>query len=438
VLDEKATTMDMTSIEHLHAREVLDSRGNPTVEVEVGLVDGAFGRAIVPSGASTGEAEAVELRDGDDRYGGKGVLQAVANVNDTIAPELLGRDATRQRELDALLRELDGTDNKGNLGANAILGVSMAAAKASADSCGLPLYAYLGGPNAHVLPVPCMNVLNGGSHADSNVDFQEFMIAPIGAPSFREALRMGAETYHRLKKVLHDRGLSTGLGDEGGFAPDLASNSAALDLLVEAIEAAGFAPGTDIAIALDPAASEFYRDGAYHLDGEGRVLSSEEMVDLWADLVDRYPIISIEDGHDESDWDGFKLMTERLGGRIQIVGDDLLVTNPTFVARGIAEQAANSVLVKVNQIGSLTETFDTIAMAHRANWTTMVSHRSGESEDATIADIAVAVNAGQIKTGAPARSDRVAKYNQLLRIEEQLGDAARYAGAGAFPRLQTA
>jgi enolase len=430
--------MDMTSIEHLHAREVLDSRGNPTVEVEVGLVDGGFGRAIVPSGASTGEAEAVELRDGDDdRYGGKGVLQAVANVNDAIAPELLGRDATRQRELDTLLRELDGTDNKGNLGANAILGVSMAAAKAAAQSCGLPLYAYLGGPNGHVLPVPCMNVLNGGSHADSNVDFQEFMIAPIGAPSFREALRMGAETYHQLKKVLKDRGLSTGLGDEGGFAPDLASNSAALDLLVDAIEAAGFAPGTDLAIALDPATSEIYRDGAYHLDGEGRVLSSEEMVDLWADLVDRYPIISIEDGLDEGDWDGWKLLTARLGERIQLVGDDLLVTNPAFVARGIAERAANSVLVKVNQIGTLTETFETVAMAHRASWTTMVSHRSGESEDATIADIAVAVNAGQIKTGAPARSDRVAKYNQLLRIEEQLGDAARYAGAGAFPRLQT-
>jgi enolase len=439
VLDEKATTMDMTSIEHLHAREVLDSRGNPTVEVEIGLVDGAFGRAIVPSGASTGEAEAVELRDGDDeRYGGKGVEQAVANVNDTIAPELLGRDATRQRELDTLLCELDGTDNKGNLGANAILGVSMAAAKAAAQSCGLPLYAYLGGPNGHVLPVPCMNVLNGGSHADSNVDFQEFMIAPVGAPSFREALRMGAQTYHRLKKVLKDRGLSTGLGDEGGFAPDLASNSAALDLLVEAIEAAGFEPGTDLAIALDPATSEIYRDGAYHLDGEGRVLSSEEMVDLWADLVDRYPIVSIEDGLDEGDWEGWKLLTARLGERIQLVGDDLLVTNPAFVARGIAERAANSVLVKVNQIGTLTETFETIAMAHRASWTTMVSHRSGESEDATIADIAVAVNAGQIKTGAPARSDRVAKYNQLLRIEEQLGDAARYAGAGAFPQLQHA
>jgi enolase len=299
----------------------------------------------------------------------------------------------------------------------------------------VPLYAYLGGPNAHVLPVPCMNVLNGGSHADSNVDFQEFMLAPIGAPTFREALRMGAETYHRLKKVLHDRGLSTGLGDEGGFAPDLGSNSEALDLLLEAIEAAGFTPGRDLAIALDPAASEFHRDGAYHLDGEGRVLSTSEMVDLWEDLVDRYPIVSIEDGLDEGDWDGFALMTDRLGARLQIVGDDLLVTNPEFVARGIEQKAANSVLVKVNQIGTLTETFDTVSLAHRASWTTMVSHRSGETEDATIADIAVAVNAGQIKTGAPARSDRVAKYNQLLRIEEELGDAARYAGADAFPRF---
>ncbi len=428
--------MDMSSISHVHAREILDSRGNPTVEVEIvaGMID-AVGRAAVPSGASTGEAEAVELRDGDaGRYLGKGVTKAVANVNERIAPELLGMDVTRQREIDALLLALDGTDNKSELGANAILGVSMAAAKAAAAVSELPLYQYLGGPNAHVLPVPCMNVLNGGSHADSNVDFQEFMIVPVGAPTFREALRMGAETYHRLKKVLHDRGLGTGLGDEGGFAPDLDSNSAALDLLVEAVEAAGYTPGDDIAIALDPAASEFYRDGAYHLEGEGRVLSSAEMVDLWADLVDRYPIVSIEDGLDEGDWDGFKLMTERLGDRLQIVGDDLLVTNPAFVARGIEEKAANSVLVKVNQIGSLTETFETIAMAHRASWTTMVSHRSGETEDATIADIAVASNAGQIKTGAPARSDRVAKYNQLLRIEEQLGDAARYAGKAAFPR----
>ncbi|TVP67939.1 MAG: phosphopyruvate hydratase [Nitriliruptor sp.] len=425
----------MSTISHVHAREILDSRGNPTVEVEVSVGYGIVGRAAVPSGASTGEAEAVELRDGDDgRYLGKGVTKAVANVNDRIAPELLGMEVTRQRDIDALMIALDGTDNKGELGANAILGVSMAAAKAGALISELPLYQYLGGPNAHLLPVPCMNVLNGGSHADSNVDFQEFMIAPVGAPTFREALRMGAETYHRLKKVLHDRGLSTGLGDEGGFAPSLESNTAPLDLLVEAIEAAGYTPGDDIAIVLDPAASEFFTDGQYDLAGEGRVLSSAEMVDLWEDLIARYPIISIEDGFDESDWDGFKLMTERMGDRLQIVGDDLLVTNPVFVRRGIDERAANSLLVKVNQIGSLTETFDTVAMAHRANWTTMVSHRSGETEDATIADIAVATNAGQIKTGAPARSDRVAKYNQLLRIEEQLGDAARYAGRAAFPR----
>jgi enolase len=427
--------MDATTIELVQAREILDSRGNPTIEVEVGLADGTLGRAAVPSGASTGESEAVELRDGDDaRYLGKGVTRAVGNVHETIAPALLDRDATEQRAIDALLLELDGTDNKANLGANAILGVSLAVAKAAAGACGLPLYAYLGGPNAHLLPVPCMNVLNGGSHADSNVDFQEFMIAPLGAPSFREALRTGAETYHRLKKVLHDRGLSTGLGDEGGFAPNLASNSDALDLLVEAIEAAGYVPGEDIAIALDPATSEIFRDGAYHLDGEGRVLSSTEMVELWEDLVGRYPIVSIEDGLDEADWDGWVLLTDRLGERVQIVGDDLLVTNPEFVQRGIDERAANSVLVKVNQIGSLTETLDAVSLAHRASWTTMISHRSGETEDATIADIAVAVNAGQIKTGAPARSDRVAKYNQLLRIEEELGDAARYAGAAAFPR----
>jgi len=425
--------MDMSTIEMVRAREILDSRGNPTVEVEVGLVDGSLGRAGVPSGASTGEAEAVELRDGDDaRYLGKGVTKAVANVTETIGPELLGHDATKQRAIDALLLELDGTDNKARLGANAILGVSLATAKAAAISVGLPFYAYLGGPNAHLLPVPCLNVLNGGSHAESNVDFQEFMIAPLGAPSFREALRMGAETYHRLKKVLSDRGLGTGLGDEGGFAPNLDTNAAALDLLIEAIEAAGYTPGEDIGIALDPATSEIYRDGAYHLEGEGRVLSSEEMVDLWEDLVGRYPIVSIEDGLDEGDWEGWTLLTERIGGRCQIVGDDLLVTNPAFVQRGIDERAANSVLVKVNQIGSLTETLDAVSLAHRANWTTMISHRSGETEDSTIADIAVAVNAGQIKTGAPARSDRVAKYNQLLRIEEQLGDAARYAGSTAF------
>jgi enolase len=427
--------MDTTTIELVRAREILDSRGNPTVEVEVGLLDGSLGRAGVPSGASTGEAEAVELRDGDDaRYLGKGVTKAVDNVNDTIAPALLGRDATQQREIDALLRELDGTDNKGNLGANAILGVSLATAKAAAEASGLPLYAYLGGPNAHLLPVPMMNVINGGSHAESSVDFQEFMIAPIGAPSFREALRVGAEVYHRLKKVLHSRGLSTGLGDEGGFAPDLPSNEAALELLMDAIDAAGYEAGTDVALAMDPATSEIFRDGSYHLQGEGRVLSSEEMVDYWEDLIGRYPIVSLEDGLDENDWDGWKLLTERIGERVQLVGDDLLVTNPEFVRRGIEEQAANSVLVKVNQIGSLTETLDAVSLAHRASWTTMISHRSGETEDSTIADIAVAVNAGQIKTGAPARSDRVAKYNQLLRIEEALGDAGRYAGRDAFPR----
>jgi enolase len=424
--------MDTTTIELVRAREILDSRGNPTVEVEVGLLDGSFGRAGVPSG---GEAEAVELRDGDgDRYLGKGVTKAVDNVNETIAPALLGRDATQQREIDALLRDLDGTDNKGNLGANAILGVSLATAKAAAEASGLPLYAYLGGPNAHLLPVPMMNVINGGSHAESSVDFQEFMIAPIGAPTFREALRVGAEVYHQLKKVLHARGLSTGLGDEGGFAPDLESNEAALQLLMDAIGEAGYEPGTDIALAMDPATSEIFADGAYDLAGEGRVLSSAEMVDYWEDLIGRYPIVSIEDGLDEGDWDGWKLLTERIGERVQLVGDDLLVTNPAFVRRGIEEKAANSVLVKVNQIGSLTETLDAVSLAQRASWTTMISHRSGETEDATIADIAVAVNAGQIKTGAPARSDRVAKYNQLLRIEEALGDAARYAGRDAFPR----
>jgi enolase len=427
--------VDVTTIELVRGREILDSRGNPTVEVEVGLLDGSLGRAAVPSGASTGEAEAVELRDGGERYLGKGVRQAVGNVHDVIAPALLGRDAAEQRTIDALLLELDGTDNKANLGANAILGVSLAVAKAAAQACGLPLYRYLGGPHAHLLPVPMMNVINGGSHAVSSVDFQEFMIAPVGAPTFAEALRVGTEVYHRLKKVMVDRGLSTGLGDEGGFAPDLPSNEAALDLLVEAIEAAGYTPGDDVALAMDPATSELFRDGSYHLEGEGRTLSSEEMVELWADLVERYPIVSIEDGLDEGDWDGWKLLTERLGDRVQLVGDDLLVTNPTFVQRGIEERAANSVLVKVNQIGTLSETFEAVQLAHRASWTTMISHRSGETEDATIADIAVAVNAGQIKTGAPARSDRVAKYNQLLRIEEELGDAARYAGSTAFRRM---
>jgi enolase len=389
----------------------------------------------VPSGASTGAHEAVELRDGDPaRYGGKGVRRAVANVAERIAPAVIGRDATDQRGLDALLIALDGTDDRSDLGANAVLGVSLATARAAAAAVGLPLHSYLGGPNAHTLPVPCMNVLNGGSHADSNVDLQEFMVVPVGAPTFAEALRIGAEVYHALRALLKERGLSTGLGDEGGFAPDLPSNTAALDLLVEAIGRAGYEPGADVALALDPATSELFRDGAYHLEGEGRVLSTAEMVDLWTDLVDRYPIVSIEDGLAEEDWDGWCMLTERLGARVQLVGDDLLVTNPAFVRRAIDVRAANAVLVKVNQIGTLTQALDTVALAQRAGWAAMVSHRSGETEDATIADLAVAVDAGQIKTGAPARSDRVAKYNQLLRIEEQLGDAARYAGAAAFPR----
>lgn len=425
----------VTAIESVHAREILDSRGNPTLEVDVRLVSGDEGRAAVPSGASTGAHEVVELRDGDaKRYLGKGVLTAVANVNGPIAAAIAGHDATDQRGLDARLVDLDGTDDRSNLGANAVLGVSLATAKAAASAADLPLYAYLGGSNAHVVPVPCMNVLNGGSHAESSVDMQEFMVVPIGAASFAEALRMGTEVYHHLKAVLKGRGLSTGLGDEGGFAPDLPSNAAALDLLVEAIGAAGYDAGEDVAIALDPAMSELYRDGAYHLEGEGRVLSTDEMIELWADLVDRYPIVSIEDGLDEEDWAGWSRLTARLGDRVQLVGDDLLVTNPAFVRRAIDERAANSVLIKVNQIGTLTEAMDTVALAQRNAWTAMVSHRSGETEDTTIADLAVAVGSGQIKTGAPARSDRVAKYNQLLRIEEQLGDAARYAGRAAFAR----
>ena len=425
----------MHAIDAVHAREILDSRGNPTLEVDVRLSVGMTGRAAVPSGASTGAHEVVELRDGDaSRYLGKGVRRAVENVNGPIAEAVVGRDATDQRGLDTFLVELDGTDDRSNLGANAVLGVSLAAAKAAAQSVGLPLYSYLGGPNAHLLPVPCMNVLNGGSHAESSVDMQEFMVVPVGAASFADALRMGTEVYHHLKAVLKGRGLSTGLGDEGGFAPDLPSNTAALDLLVEAIGAAGYTPGDDVAIALDPAMSELFRDGAYHLEGEGRVLSTDELIDLWADLVDRYPIVSIEDGLDEEDWDGWARLTARLGDRVQLVGDDLLVTNPTFVRRAIDERAANSVLVKVNQIGTLTEAMDTVALAQRNRWTAMVSHRSGETEDTTIADLAVAVGAGQIKTGAPARSDRVAKYNQLLRIEERLGDTARYAGRAAFAR----
>jgi enolase len=424
----------IVEIEALTARELLDSRGNPTLEVDCLLTDGSSGRAAVPSGASTGAFEAVELRDGDERYGGKGVRRAVRNVVDVIAPELEGYDAVDQRAVDDRLLELDGTDDKSSLGANAILGVSLAVAKAAADSCSLPLYAYLGGPNAHLLPVPMMNILNGGAHADSNVDFQEFMVAPVGEPTFAEALRAGAEVYHALKGVLSERGLSTGLGDEGGFAPDLKSNVEALELIMVAIEKAGYRPGTDVALAMDTASSEFYSDGAYRLEGEGRTLSSEQMVDFFADLVDRYPIVSIEDGMDEEDWAGWAALTRRLGNRVQLVGDDLFVTNSERVRRGIAEGSANSVLVKVNQIGTLTETLDTIELAHRTGWTCMISHRSGETEDTTIAELAVGVNAGQIKSGAPARSDRVAKYNQLLRIESQLGSSARYAGLQAFPR----
>jgi enolase len=424
----------MFAIDAIHAREILDSRGNPTVEVEVQLVGGGFGRAAVPSGASTGEFEAVELRDGGERYLGKGVLQAVGHVADTIAPALVGYDASRQREIDAILIDLDGTDDKSRLGANAILGVSLAVAKAAAAQSGQPLYAYLGGPSAHVLPVPMMNILNGGSHADSNVDVQEFMIAPIGAPSFREALRSGTEVYHQLKKVLQARGLSTGLGDEGGFAPNLPTNASAFELIIEAIEAAGYKPGEDIALAMDVAASEYFADGVYNLAGEGRKLSSGEHAAWLAELAGQFPIISIEDGMDEEDWDGWKTHTDLLGDTCQLVGDDVFVTNVERLQRGLDLGVANSVLIKVNQIGTLTETFDTMELAHRNGYTNMVSHRSGETEDATIAHLVVAVNAGQIKTGAPARSDRVAKYNQLLRIEERLGDTARYAGAGAFVR----
>ena len=424
----------MASIEAVGAREILDSRGNPTVEVEVALDDGTIARAAVPSGASTGAFEASERRDGDDaRYGGKGVEGAVDAVLDDIHPRLVGFDASEQRLIDAEMIALDGSANKQNLGANAILGVSLAVARAAADSAGLPLFRYIGGPIAHVLPVPMFNILNGGSHADSNVDVQEFMIAPIGAPSFREALRWGAEVYHALKGVLKERGLATGLGDEGGFAPNLESNRAALDLILEAIERAGYVAGTDVALALDVAASEFFEDGSYAFEGSPR--SSAEMIDYYEQLVDDYPLVSIEDPLDEEDWDGWAALTERLGARIQVVGDDLFVTNPERLQRGIASRTANSLLVKVNQIGSLTETLDAVALAHRSGYTCMMSHRSGETEDTTIADLAVATNCGQIKTGAPARSERVAKYNQLLRIEEELDEAAVYAGAGAFPRF---
>lgn len=425
-----------TEIDAIVAREILDSRGNPTVEVEVMLMGGAWGRAAVPSGASTGAHEALELRDGDKkRYGGKGVQQAVANVNEVIAEELFGWDATDQAGIDARLLELDGTPNKEKLGANAILGVSLAVAHAAANALQLPLYRYIGGVHAHVLPVPMMNILNGGKHAMDGPDLQEFMIMPIGAPSFAEALRWGSEVYQALKGVIKSRGYSTGIGDEGGFAPSLKTNEEAIEVILAAIEKAGYKPGQDVWIALDPAASEIYEDGKYNLKKEGRTLTSEEMVEFYAGWVKKYPIISIEDGLAEDDWEGFKLMTARLGKQIQIVGDDLLVTNTERIARAIKEDAANSVLIKLNQIGTLTETIAAIQMAHRHGWTAVVSHRSGETEDATIADLSVALNTGQIKTGAPCRSDRVAKYNQLLRIEQELGEQAVYAGMAAFTNL---
>ncbi len=426
----------MASIEFVDARQILDSRGNPTVEVQVVLDDGSEGRADVPSGASTGAFEAVELRDGDAaHYGGKGVLKAVENVIEQIAPEVIGMEADEQRLLDQAMIELDGTDNKSKLGANAILGVSLAVAHAAAESAGLPLYRYLGGPTANVLPVPMMNILNGGSHADSNVDIQEFMIAPIGAATFAEALEMGAGVYHSLKAVLKGRGLATGLGDEGGFAPNLDSNAEALDLILEAITKAGYTPGKDVALALDVAASEFYNeDGTYNFEG-GRK-TADEMAAYYGDLVEKYPLVSIEDPLNEDDWDGWKKITEQLGDKVQLVGDDLFVTNVTRLQKGIDTKTANALLVKVNQIGSLTETIDAVTLAHRSGYTTMMSHRSGETEDTTIADLVVALGCGQIKSGAPARTERVAKYNQLLRIEEDLDDAARYAGASAFPRFK--
>ena len=418
----------MSEIEQVHARQIVDSRGNPTVEVDVVLKSGAAGRAAVPSGASTGEFEAVELRDGGDAWGGKGVSRAVANVNGELADAVRGLDPADQAALDRAMIELDGTPNKGRLGANAILGVSLAAAKAAAAEDGLPLWRYLGGEAAHVLPVPMMNVLNGGAHADNKVDFQEFMVVPVGAPSFSEALRTGAEVFHALKRTLHDRGLSTAVGDEGGFAPDLDSNEAALEALMAGIEAAGYRAGEDVAIALDPATSEIHEDGSYVLEHEGRTLSSEDLAAYWAEIASRYPIVSIEDGMDEEDWDGWKLLTERIGDRVQLVGDDLFVTNTERLRRGIDSGVANSILVKVNQIGTLTETLDAVRMAQEAGYTAVMSHRSGETEDTTIADLAVATGCGQIKTGAPSRSDRVAKYNQLLRIEEALGADATYRG----------
>ncbi len=423
----------MATIENIIAREILDSRGNPTVEVEVLLDDDTVARAAVPSGASTGAFEANERRDGGERYLGKGVLEAVAAVEDVIAPAVLGFDAAEQRLIDQAMLDLDGTPNKATLGANAILGVSLAVARAAADSAGLPLFRYVGGPNAHTLPVPMMNILNGGAHADTGVDIQEFMIAPIGAPSFREALRQGAEVYHSLKSVLKKAGYATGLGDEGGFAPNLESNRAALDLIAVAVEQTGLKLGTDIAVALDVAATEFFENGSYKFEGKQR--SAQEMVDYYASLVADFPMVSIEDPLSEDDWDGWKLITDSLGSKVQLVGDDLFVTNPERLARGIAAGTANALLVKVNQIGTLTETLDAVALAHRSGYRCMMSHRSGETEDTTIADLAVATDCGQIKTGAPARSERVAKYNQLLRIEEELDDAAVYAGASSFPRF---
>jgi enolase 1/2/3 len=422
----------MSQIERIHARQILDSRGNPTVEVELTLRSGAHGRAAVPSGASTGEFEATELRDGGEAWQGKGVTKAVANVNGEIMQALTASSASDQEAIDRLLIELDGTPNKSRLGANAILGVSLAAAQARAAAEGLPLWRHLGGSSARVLPVPMMNVLNGGAHADNKVDFQEFMVVPYGAASFSECLRMGTEVFHALKRTLHERGLATAVGDEGGFAPDLASNEEALRMLLAGIEAAGYEPGVDVAIALDPAASELHRDGAYVLEHEARTLTPEEMVGYWADLAGRYPIVSIEDGMDEEDWDGWKLLTERLGAGVQLVGDDLFVTNTTRLRRGIEAGVGNSILIKVNQIGTLTETLEAIAMARAAGYTAVMSHRSGETEDVAIADLAVATGCGQIKTGAPSRSDRVAKYNQLLRIEEQLGTDAEFPGRGAF------
>jgi enolase len=422
----------MSAIERVHARQILDSRGNPTVEVEVGLRSGAHGHAAVPSGASTGEFEATELRDGGERWQGKGVTHAVANVDGEIAEAVAGMDASDQGGLDRALIELDGTPNKSRLGANAILGVSLAAAHAQAAEEGLALWRYLGGGAARVLPVPMMNVLNGGAHADNKVDFQEFMVVPYGASTFSECLRMGAEVFHALKRTLHERGLSTAVGDEGGFAPDLSSNEEALEMLMAGIIAAGYEPGRDLAIALDPATSELYREGSYVLEHEGRTLSATELADYWADLAARYPIVSIEDGMDEEDWDGWKTLTERVGGSVQLVGDDLFVTNTERLRRGIEAGVANSILIKVNQIGTLTETFQAIALAREADYSAVMSHRSGETEDVTIADLAVATGCGQIKTGAPSRSDRVAKYNQLLRIEEQLGTDAEFPGRSAF------